>query len=180
MGYHASMPVGPSHQNSSENEITDVASPQAPLPGKYFLATGKDFPFCRKIVLLFYQSVRTITHFFHFVLERHYRFTIEMAKPRAAEPWVQGYLTAAIFSDKGAVRNIDLTPRGTARLEHGSTYQVVITNPHDLGDKIRKVELNWSHDMNVLEPRSLCILWCNDHLYVKSVTVDLMQMPSRE
>lgn len=103
-----------------------------------------------------------------------------MAKPRMAEQWVQGYLTAAIYSDRGAVRGIDLTPRGTVRLEHGSTYQVVITNPYDLGDKIRKVELSWSHDMNVLEPRTLCILWCNDHLYVRSVTVDLMQMPTRE
>lgn len=96
-----------------------------------------------------------------------------------AEPWVQGYLTAAIFSDRGALRNIDLTPKGT-RLEHGTTYQVVITNPHDLGDRIRKVELNWAHEMNVLEPRSLCLFWCNDHLYVKSLMVDTMQMPTRE
>lgn len=103
-----------------------------------------------------------------------------MAKPAMAERWVQGFLTAAIYSDRGAARNIDLTPRGTTRFEHGSIYQVIITNQHDLGDKIRKVELNWSHDINVLEPRTLCILWCNDHLYVKSVTVDLMQMPSRE
>ena len=42
------------------------------------------------------------------------------------------------------------------------------------------MELNWSHDMNVLEPRSLCLFWCNDHLYVKSVIVEVMQMPSRE
>lgn len=111
--------------------------------------------------------------------ERHYRFTIDLAKPKIAEPWVQGYLTAAIFSDRGALRNIDLTPKGT-RLEHGTTYQVVITNPHDLGDRIRKVELNWAHEMNVLEPRSLCLFWCNDHLYVKSLMVDTMQMPSRE
>lgn len=34
--------------------------------------------------------------------------------------------------------------------------------------------------MNVLEPRTLCLFWCNDHLYVKSVAVDVMQMPTRE
>uniref|UniRef100_A0A1B0GN74 Uncharacterized protein n=2 Tax=Phlebotomus papatasi TaxID=29031 RepID=A0A1B0GN74_PHLPP len=159
MGYHATMPIS-GHQNSSENDIitSDVNEPMAPQPGKYFLATGKDYPFC----------------------QRHYRFTVELAKPRDAETWVQGYLTAAIFSDRGAVRGVDLTPRGTARLEHGTTYQVVVTNPHDLGDRIRKVELNWTHEMNVLQPRSLCLLfWCNDHLYVKSVTVEIMQMPSR-
>lgn len=74
-----------------------------------------------------------------FISEHHYRFTIELARPRAAEPWVQGYLVAAIFSDRGALRGLDLTPRGTVRLEHGSKYQVVITNPHDLGERIRKV-----------------------------------------
>lgn len=112
-------------------------------------------------------------------LERHYRFTIELAKPRQAERWVQGYMTASIHSDRGALRGIDLT-KGTARLEHGSKYQIVIPNPHDLGDNIRKVELNWTHEMNVLEPRSLCLFWCNDHLYVKSIVVETMQMPSRE
>lgn len=92
---------------------------------------------------------------------------------------MQGYLSAGVYSDKGNLRNMDLT-KGTARFEHGTTYQVVIINPFDLGEKISKVELNWMHDMNVFEPRTLCLFWCNDHLYVKSVTVDMMQMPSRE
>lgn len=48
MGYHATMPLISSNQNSSENEINDNLLPQSPLPGKYFLATGKDFPYCRK------------------------------------------------------------------------------------------------------------------------------------
>lgn len=48
MGYHATFPTYVS-SNSSENEIipetSDVSQPQ---PGKYFLSTGRDFPFCRK------------------------------------------------------------------------------------------------------------------------------------
>lgn len=48
MGYHATLPKVIS-SNSSENEIipetSDVSQPQ---PGKYFLSTGRDFPFCRK------------------------------------------------------------------------------------------------------------------------------------
>lgn len=47
MGYHASMPFL-SSSNSSENEISDTVEPQKPLPGKYFLATGKEYPYCRK------------------------------------------------------------------------------------------------------------------------------------
>lgn len=55
---------------------------------------------------------------------------------------MQGSLNAAIFSDRGAVRNIELTPKGqSARLEHGTTYQIVVTNPHDIGERIRKVRL---------------------------------------
>lgn len=41
------------------------------------------------------------------------------------------------------------------------------------------MELAWEYDMNVLEPRSLCLFWCNDHLYVKSITVDEMELPTR-
>jgi pancreatic triacylglycerol lipase len=160
MGYHATLPITSSYinVNASENDInTDTQYPIAPQPGKYFLSTGKD-PMC----------------------QFHYRFVIELAKPRGAEPWVQGYLQAGIFSDKGNLRSLDLTPKGTSKFEHGTTYIIVVTNPHDLGERISKVELNWTHEMNVLEPRSLCLFWCNDHLYVKSITVDMMQMPSRE
>lgn len=49
MGYHASLPITTTRQNISENDIAVGSSiPVAPQPGKYFLATGRDFPFCRK------------------------------------------------------------------------------------------------------------------------------------
>lgn len=181
MGYHASLPITTTRQNISENDIAVGSSiPVAPQPGKYFLATGRDFPFCRES----FKHLDNIPKKNKLKLkpptERHYRFTIELAKPKSAEPWVQGHLTAGIFSERGAIRSIDLTPKGTARFEHGTVYQVVVTNPHDLGDRIRKVELSWTHDMNVLEPTTLCLLWCNNHLYVKTIQVETMQMPSRE
>lgn len=50
MGYHATLPKFQS-ANSSENEIfpSETATETVtPVPGKYFLATGKDFPFCRE------------------------------------------------------------------------------------------------------------------------------------
>lgn len=62
MGYHASMPIS-SPNNSSENEITDIAAPQAPLPGKYFLATGKEYPYCRKLYLFFIKLVISDNNF---------------------------------------------------------------------------------------------------------------------
>lgn len=56
MGYHATLPaVFNNSNNTSENEVSpagessggnDIVVSQ-PQPGKYFLATGRDFPFCR-------------------------------------------------------------------------------------------------------------------------------------
>ncbi|CRL07123.1 CLUMA_CG020119, isoform A [Clunio marinus] len=161
MGYHATLPYANTQNENSkqtENDILSDSYPIVPQPGKYFLMTGKD-PYC----------------------QRHYRFIIELAKPRVAEQWVQGFLSAGLFSERGKnLRNLDLTPKGTQRFEHGKSYIIVVTNANELADRVNKVELNWSHEMNVLEPRTLCLFWCNDHLYVKSVSVDIMQMPSRE
>lgn len=52
MGYHATLPKMQTF-NSSENEVIPSDRDQyegstAVVPGKYFLATGKEYPFCRK------------------------------------------------------------------------------------------------------------------------------------
>jgi pancreatic triacylglycerol lipase len=116
MGYHATTPYI-QYQNQSENDILSDSYPIAPTPGKYFLTTGKE-PLC----------------------QRHYRFIIELAKPDKAERWLQGFLTAGIFTERGkSLRNLDLTPKGTQKFEHGKSYMFVITNPNDIGDRINKV-----------------------------------------
>ncbi|CAG2066411.1 unnamed protein product [Timema podura] len=64
------------HQSNAVS--TDLA------PGsKYYFTTGKEFPFCR----------------------RHYRVTIDLAKPPRAESWVQGYMKVSLHSEDGVVRN---------------------------------------------------------------------------
>lgn len=76
MGYHATLPVVAS-SNSSENEISPsesndvVAAP--PQPGKYFLATGRDFPFCRK----FAENGR-LKHVFKFIAFLHRRTSLSI------------------------------------------------------------------------------------------------------
>lgn len=52
MGYHATLPNIQTF-NSSENEV--IPSEQldgniSVVPGKYFLATGKEYPFCRRFL----------------------------------------------------------------------------------------------------------------------------------
>lgn len=54
MGYHATLPKIQSF-NSSENEVIpsergDQPSDVSVAPGKYYLATGKEYPFCRKFL----------------------------------------------------------------------------------------------------------------------------------
>lgn len=117
MGYHATTPFI-QYQNQSENDILSDSYAIAPTSGKYFLTTGKD-PLC----------------------QRHYRFIVELAKPVMAEKWVQGFLTAGIYTEGGkkSLRNLDLTPKGTQKFEHGKSYMFVITNPNDIGDRINKV-----------------------------------------
>lgn len=107
-----------------------------------------------------------------------YRISTELAHPPYAENWVQGHLKASIYSPSGVIHT-ELTPSGDMKLEHGATYTTVVSHPVDLGGNVKKVELSWEYDMNVLEPRTLCLFWCNDHLYVKNVLVEEMEMPGR-
>ncbi|XP_017784310.1 PREDICTED: pancreatic triacylglycerol lipase-like [Nicrophorus vespilloides] len=137
-----------------ENEISPRL--QDNVGNKFFTTTGRELPFCHRL----------------------YRISLELAKPTTAETWVQGFIKASLHSPQGVV-NLDLTPSGDMKLEHGSTYSMVLSHPADLGGNIKRMELNWEYDMNVLEPRTLCLFWCNDHLYVKSVSVEELEMPSR-
>lgn len=42
---------------------------------------------------------------------RHYRITINLARPPTAESWVQGYMKVTLHAENGVIRNMDLTPR---------------------------------------------------------------------
>lgn len=150
MGYNADTSPG------FENEVSPQLRLQDSIGSKFFTSTGREFPYCHRL----------------------YRISLELAKPSTAETWVQGFLKASVHGP-GGVAHLDLTSAGDMKLEHGSTYAMVISHPADLGNNIRRVELNWEYDMNVLEPRTLCLFWCNDHLYVKSVAVEEMELPGR-
>ncbi|XP_030766603.1 pancreatic triacylglycerol lipase-like [Sitophilus oryzae] len=150
MGYKADTSLG-----FLENEVQPQEKLQEAVGNKYFLTTGREYPFCQQA----------------------YRVSVELAKPVYAEDWVQGRIKASMFSPNGVIK-ADLTPAET-KLAHGSTYTTIVANPIDLAGNVRKVELSWVYDMNVLEPKTLCLFWCNDHLYVKSVVVDQLELPGR-
>ncbi|XP_039313635.1 pancreatic triacylglycerol lipase isoform X2 [Solenopsis invicta] len=154
MGYHADTSPALVKRQAMGQDVSSL------LGSKFFFMTGKEDPYCR----------------------RHYRITINLARPPTAESWVQGFMKVTLHADKGVIRNMDLTPSGYMKLEHGSTARMVVAHPTgSIGNigKIRRVELSWVYDMDVLQPRSLCFFWCNDHLYVNSVKVDAMDLPGR-
>lgn len=60
MGYHATLPKIQTF-NSSENEVIpsdrdrdrdQLEGSTSVVPGKYFLATGKEYPFCREFIII--------------------------------------------------------------------------------------------------------------------------------
>ncbi|XP_073976733.1 pancreatic triacylglycerol lipase-like isoform X1 [Rhodnius prolixus] len=137
-------------QNGTGCAIMGMHAQKTNLPAgsKFFIMTGRDAPYCR----------------------RHYRVTMDLAKPPKAEAWVQGFIRVSLHSDNGVIRNLDLTPSGYEKLEHGTSRSFVVTHPEDIGP-VRKIEFYWEYDMNVLQPRSICFLWCNDHLYISNIKV---------
>jgi len=154
MGYHADTSpalVSNRIERSDQIAISNI---------KFYTSTGKEYPFCHRL----------------------YRINVELAKPAIAENWVQGFLKASLHSSH-AVIHLDMAAPASSgsdlKLEHGTTFSMVVSHPSDLGGDVKKVELSWEYDMNVLEPRSICLFWCNDHLYVKSVQVEEMTTPSR-
>nr|KAF7412973.1 hypothetical protein H0235_012824 [Vespula pensylvanica] len=151
MGYHADASPALLKRRAIKQDVSSL------LGSKFFFNTGKEDPYCR----------------------RHYRITINLARPPTAESWVQGFMKVTLHADNGLIRNMDLTPSGYMRLEHGSSVRMVVAHPSGSIGKIRRVELSWSYDMDVLQPRSLCFFWCNDRLYVNSVNVDVMELPGR-
>lgn len=69
MGYHATLPKIQSF-NSSENEVIPSERDQpdnvSVAPGKYFLATGKDYPFCRKLCQQLYWFFSSLFSLFQY------------------------------------------------------------------------------------------------------------------
>ncbi|XP_029679814.1 pancreatic triacylglycerol lipase-like isoform X1 [Formica exsecta] len=154
MGYHADTSPALVKRQAMGQDVSSL------LGSKFFFMTGKEDPYCR----------------------RHYRITVNLARPPTAESWVQGFMKVTLHADKGVIRNMDLTPSGYMKLEHGTTARIVVAHPTgSIGNigKVRRIELSWVYDMDVLQPRSLCFFWCNDRLYVNSVSVDAMDLPGR-
>ncbi|XP_054261495.1 inactive pancreatic lipase-related protein 1-like isoform X2 [Macrosteles quadrilineatus] len=122
------------------------------LPGsKYFFMTSDKAPYCRY----------------------HYRVTLGFAKPSKAEQTIEGQIKITLHGEKTA-RECDLTPSRPQKFVHGTLHKFLNTDTVDTGP-VHKADVRWRRNSNVLSPTSLfnCALSCNDHLYVRNVTVDV-------
>lgn len=166
MGYHAKSPT---------------ILPSNDTAGKYYLTTNEYSPFCRKLSLSFLKKEKPVVllYMFLFLLDRPYRITVELAKPNNASYWVQGQLSATVRSAR-AIRHLKLTNDEIMRFDHGNKYHFIIFDLGDLGDKFDEVELIWLYRKELLSPTTYCVIFCNDHLYVKSISIEPAPLPLRE
>ncbi|KAG8228722.1 hypothetical protein J437_LFUL009404 [Ladona fulva] len=204
LGYGMSQPCGHADfypNNGKEQPGCDLVEATAPLPltlvKEGLEEASRVLVACNHIraIKLFIDSINSMCPYMahncdsyeHYLQNllivclqgRHYRVRVELARPPRAEAWVQGYLRISLASDNAAIKDIDLTPSGYIRLQHGESKTFVVSHSTDLGPSpVRKVELSWEYDGDMLSPRSLCLFfWCNDHLYVSQVEVSPMDEP---
>ncbi|RVE54679.1 hypothetical protein evm_000800 [Chilo suppressalis] len=64
---------------------------------------------------------------------------LTLASQYNSENIIYGFLKVTLLSERGAIHGMDLTPNNYVKLEHGTTYTIVVTHPMDLGGKVRKV-----------------------------------------
>lgn len=60
--------------------------------------------------------------------------------------------------------------RNSQKFVHGADTYLMFIDPFNVGN-IQRVELFWKYDGSVLDPGTVCGLFCNDHIYVRSVEI---------
>lgn len=56
---------------------------------------------------------------------------------------------------------------------HGTDTYTLYVDAMNVGN-IQRVELEWNYDGSVINPGTVCGLFCNDHVYVSSVEISEM------
>ena len=60
--------------------------------------------------------------------------------------------------------------RNSQKFVHGADTFLLFIDPFNVGN-IQRVELYWKYDGSVIHPGTTCGLFCNDHIYVRSVEI---------
>jgi len=107
---------------------------------------------------------------------QHYQVKISLAKPSNAEKFVYGKVKLSLFGTKNQLINAQITSRSD-KFIHGEDALYLYIDKMDVG-RIQRVEFYWNYDGLVIDPGSVCGLFCNDALYVSSVEIsELMNYP---
>ncbi|XP_065212216.1 pancreatic lipase-related protein 2-like [Planococcus citri] len=116
--------------------------------GRYFIDTGSSLPYCRQ----------------------HYKVTLNLALPPEAESWVMGLVKVLLHTTNDTIE-FNLTPEGSLKFGHGTSPSFIVTHPQQISN-VSQIVLQWNKAIDILHPENTCVFWCNDHLYVKSITVE--------
>jgi len=100
---------------------------------------------------------------------QHYHIKISLAKPSNAENFVYGKVKLSLYGTKSQMVDLMITDRSD-KFIHGEDALYVYIVAEDVG-RIQRVSLTWNYDGLVVDPGSVCGLFCNDHLYVSSVEI---------
>ncbi|XP_045032720.1 pancreatic lipase-related protein 2, partial [Daphnia magna] len=115
---------------------------------KLYFNTGQVMPYCK----------------FQYIV------SVKLAKPLVAKPTVKGLLRLSVIGETDYIPNFSLP---MSVLEHGKDHRILMSSPSSLGP-IKKVFLHWIYiHFDLLDPSCFFGI-CNKRLYVKSVTVSLL------
>jgi len=118
---------------------------------KFYLKTAKKSPFC----------------------QHHYLLEFNLAQPKHAERWVQGFLKVNLYGTQSEITDVDLTPEESLKVTHGTSTGFVLAFSRQLGTvRLVNVEWNYDHEIDPLDPLKVCpVLLCSDAIYMKSLAI---------
>ncbi|XP_046630612.1 pancreatic lipase-related protein 2-like [Daphnia pulicaria] len=99
-------------------------------------------------------------------IKYHYSIKVNLAYPPEAEAFVYGTMRISLYGTLGQL--IDLTiAENSQQFVHGADTFLLFIDPFNVGN-IQRVELYWKYDGTIF---NTCGLFCNDHIYVRSVEI---------
>ncbi|XP_046463356.1 pancreatic lipase-related protein 2-like isoform X1 [Daphnia pulex] len=99
-------------------------------------------------------------------IKYHYSIKVNLAYPPEAEAFVYGTMRISLYGTLGQL--IDLTiAENSQQFVHGADTFLMFIDSFNVGN-IQRVELYWKYDGTIF---NTCGLFCNDHIYVRSVEI---------
>ncbi|KZS07195.1 putative Triacylglycerol lipase [Daphnia magna] len=118
----------------------------------------------RTLVTLLFDTGKDVPY-----IKYHYSIKVNLAYPAEAEAFVYGTMRISLYGTAGQLVDMVIA-ENSQKFVHGADTYLMFIDPFNVGN-IQRVELFWKYDGSVLDPGTVCGLFCNDHIYVRSVEI---------